>query len=168
MEDAINSKPAAFDHLFSIFRPWKVGDCPFNRLCWVLFRGIPAHVWNGEFFKVVASKVGTMVDCSSKTKSGSRLDVAEVLILTRNFGSTDRTLSVQVGGFHALIGIMKTQYNPTDWNGSSSGTGDISGSGVISKGMLSGGISSPARSTEQPHSRAIQLPNQLRRLVHIP
>ncbi|KAJ4823313.1 hypothetical protein Tsubulata_026619 [Turnera subulata] len=151
--DAINSKPEAINHLFSEFRPWKVGDFAFNRLCWVLFRGIPPHVWNEEFFKVIASKVGTMVDYSPETKPGTRLDVAEVLILTSNVGSIDRTLSVQVGGVQALIGIMETQYDPNVWSWSSSIVGSSSsGGGDSSDGTLPSVTPSHAKCTELPPS----------------
>ncbi|KAJ4823311.1 hypothetical protein Tsubulata_026617 [Turnera subulata] len=115
MNEVLRNTPKALSQICSEFRQWKTDDCTFNRLCWVLIRSTPPCVWNDEFFGAVVACVGVMVDCSQDTRSQTRLDVAEVLILTTDFGFVNRSLSVNIGGKQYNIGIMETQYDPLDW-----------------------------------------------------
>ncbi|KAJ4844996.1 hypothetical protein Tsubulata_038571 [Turnera subulata] len=119
MHETLRNKPSALAHLFSEFRLWKDGDSAINRLCWVLIRGIPPPVWNEDFLKAITARFGTMIDCSQDTKSKTRLDVAEVLVLTTDFGSLNRVFSVKVGAKQYKIGVTETQHDPLEWEWSS-------------------------------------------------
>ncbi|KAJ4822272.1 hypothetical protein Tsubulata_006378 [Turnera subulata] len=126
MHEFLRNKPPAIVQLCSKLRQWKSYDCHTNRLYLVLIMGTPPSAWNDEFFGVVASCVGTFVDCSQETRSQNRLDVAEVLILTTDFGVINRLFSVNIGGKMHTISLFETQYDPLDWVRSSS---FLSGSG---------------------------------------
>ncbi|KAJ4844559.1 hypothetical protein Tsubulata_008179 [Turnera subulata] len=58
----VQNKPAWFTRLFEVFRAWQDADTAFNRLCWVLIRGVPPHLWSKNFFQVLVSEFGSMVD----------------------------------------------------------------------------------------------------------
>ncbi|KAJ4849641.1 hypothetical protein Tsubulata_017751 [Turnera subulata] len=119
MMDFLNNKPELIDYLFNVFRVWQEGDFAKDRLCWTLFKGIPPQVWSWEFFQFVSTRIGTMIDWSMDTKSGDRLDVAEILILTPNKKFIDTVISVKVGDKDCVIGIAESQYDPLDWEWSS-------------------------------------------------
>ncbi|KAJ4848855.1 hypothetical protein Tsubulata_013656 [Turnera subulata] len=120
LHSVLRNKPPALTQIFSDIRKWKAGDRAFNRLCWVHLRGVPPCVWNEDFFGAAAARVGVMVDCSQDTRSQSRLDVAKVLILTNDFGFINRNFSVNIGSEQNIIGVMETQFDPLDWEWSSS------------------------------------------------
>ncbi|KAJ4843398.1 hypothetical protein Tsubulata_013304 [Turnera subulata] len=120
LHSVLRNKPPALTQIFSDIRKWKAGDRAFNRLCWVHLRGVPPCVWNEDFFGAVVVGVGAMVDCSQDTRSQSRLDVAKVLILTNDFGFINRNFSVNIGSEQIIIGVMETQFDPLDWEWSSS------------------------------------------------
>ncbi|KAJ4841792.1 hypothetical protein Tsubulata_040260 [Turnera subulata] len=106
MRTVVDSLPGDVAQLFSVFRAWENGDAAFNRLCWILIRGIPPHAWCDDLFKVLTNKVGAMVDCSTETRNRERLDVAEILVLTENMASINCVLPVNVGGKVFKISIM--------------------------------------------------------------
>ncbi|KAJ4851504.1 hypothetical protein Tsubulata_019406 [Turnera subulata] len=70
-------------------------------------------------FNFVSTRIGTKIDWSMDTKSGDRLEVAEILILTPNKKFIDTVISVKVGDKDCVIGTAESQYNPLDWEWSS-------------------------------------------------
>ncbi|KAJ4850098.1 hypothetical protein Tsubulata_030710 [Turnera subulata] len=97
MHVLLSNLPRALTQIYSEIRQWKEDDCAFNRLCWVLLRALPPCVRHDDFIGAIADGVGCMVDCSKETRNQSRMDVAEILILTTDFGCINRTLSVSIG-----------------------------------------------------------------------
>ncbi|KAJ4848088.1 hypothetical protein Tsubulata_026732 [Turnera subulata] len=95
-----NNKPKCIDQLFSSFRAWKDGDEAIDRFCWVLVKG-------------------SMVDWSQETKERNRLDVAEILVLTKSKNFINSVISANVGGKHCEIGAVESQKDPLDWEMSS-------------------------------------------------
>ncbi|KAJ4833849.1 hypothetical protein Tsubulata_015582 [Turnera subulata] len=112
----VHEKPEWVDLLFSIFRPWKFGDVSCDRLCWVLIKGTPPHAWSKDFFQLISTSVGSMVDWSLESKSGERLDVAEVLILTTSIKFINCSFQVTIGDDQFGISIVETQYDPQEWS----------------------------------------------------
>ncbi|KAJ4847388.1 hypothetical protein Tsubulata_014315 [Turnera subulata] len=62
MTSCVNTKPMRIQQLFSSFKPWQEGVKASDRLCWVLIKGAPPHVWTRDFFQLVTSSLGKMVD----------------------------------------------------------------------------------------------------------
>ncbi|KAJ4841102.1 hypothetical protein Tsubulata_035676 [Turnera subulata] len=120
LRSVLAEKPIIVDQIFREFRAWHESDTASDRLCWVLIRGTPPSLWNLKFFRAISAHFGSLVDCSSETTRQSRLDVAKVLILTSNFAFINRHLSIQVAGKEVKVGIIETQYDPLDWEWSSS------------------------------------------------
>ncbi|KAJ4844423.1 hypothetical protein Tsubulata_047869 [Turnera subulata] len=96
--------------LFDEFRGWWDVDAAFNRLCWVLIRGVPPHLWSRDFFEVLASNFGSMVDWSNNSRNRSRFDLAEVLILTSSNAFIDKVLSVKAGDTQFQIGVAESHF----------------------------------------------------------
>ncbi|KAJ4847756.1 hypothetical protein Tsubulata_041794 [Turnera subulata] len=115
----IMNQPEWVHLLFSSFREWKEGDAAVDRLCWVLVRGVPPKFWTEDFFRVTTSCVGKMVDWSTQTKSRSRMDVAEIFILTKNMEFINKILFVKIGNYSYKVGIFQTQFDPLHWDQSS-------------------------------------------------
>ncbi|KAJ4824095.1 hypothetical protein Tsubulata_044247 [Turnera subulata] len=82
MNELIGNKPVWFDQLLETSRPARDGDAAFNRLCWILVKGTPPGSWSENFFRILVSSFGYMVDWSSESRSLERMDVVEILILT--------------------------------------------------------------------------------------
>ncbi|KAJ4840890.1 hypothetical protein Tsubulata_010394 [Turnera subulata] len=112
----VHEKPEWVDLLFSIFRPWKFGDVSCDRLCWVLIKGTPPHTWSKDFFQLISTRVGSLVDWSLESKSGERLDVAEVLILTTSIKFINCSFQVTIEDDQFGISIVETQYDPLEWS----------------------------------------------------
>ncbi|KAJ4831209.1 hypothetical protein Tsubulata_030599 [Turnera subulata] len=119
LHSSLAKKPPVIDQLCSVFRAWKDGDGPVNRLCWVLIRGTPPGAWSKEFFQVVSARLGVMVDWSVDSMSMNRMDNAKILILTATSSFINCELSVSLGGTRFIIGVMETQYDPLEWEWSS-------------------------------------------------
>ncbi|KAJ4838908.1 hypothetical protein Tsubulata_006781 [Turnera subulata] len=112
----IGCKPDWFTPLFEVFRPWENGDSASNRLCWVLIKGTPPCAWSADFFRFITSSLGSMVDWSFESSSKNRMDVAEVLILTKSTTFINKVLSVQIGNKQFDIGVAESQHDPLDWD----------------------------------------------------
>ncbi|KAJ4844824.1 hypothetical protein Tsubulata_037122 [Turnera subulata] len=141
MNNTIQNKPVWFSQLFEEFRPWQDGDAAVNRLCWVLIRGVPPHLWSKNFFEVLVSKFGAMVDWSNDSRNLSRFDVTEILVLTSSNTFINKTLSAKVGSKQFVIGVAESQFNPLDWTWSKS-------TGVLTPHAE--GVSPPADGSGQP------------------
>ncbi|KAJ4824430.1 hypothetical protein Tsubulata_044224 [Turnera subulata] len=112
----INRRVDVISKSLEIFRPWKKGDSAFNRLYWLLVKGVPPHVWTEDFFRVIVSCVGTMVDWSSQSSSRTRMDVAEILILTDKNAFINKVLSVKIGEANYEVALFESQFDPLDWS----------------------------------------------------
>ncbi|KAJ4834995.1 hypothetical protein Tsubulata_027419 [Turnera subulata] len=125
MTSMTNNQTGWISQIFSSFRAWKEGDSAINRLCWILVRGVPANAWSSDFFRLIMSSVGSMVDWSSQAASKSKMDVAEILILTDNNAFINKLLSVKIGHRFYKIGLFESQYDPLDWDWSTHGASDV-------------------------------------------
>ncbi|KAJ4845034.1 hypothetical protein Tsubulata_023179 [Turnera subulata] len=112
----IQNKPIWFSQLFEVFRAWQDGDAAFNRLCWVLIRGVPPQLWSKNFFEVLVSDFGAMVDWSNDSRNLNRFDVAEILVLSTSNAFINKSLSAKSGDKHYVISVVESQFDPLDWN----------------------------------------------------
>ncbi|KAJ4843207.1 hypothetical protein Tsubulata_011405 [Turnera subulata] len=112
MNATIQNKPALFTQLFEVFRAWQDADVAFNRLCWILIRGVPPHLWSKIFSQVLVSDFGSMVDWSNESRSLYRFDISKVLILTTSNLFINKTLSAMAGDNQYVIGITESQFDP--------------------------------------------------------
>lgn len=60
--------------------------------------GIPLHVWEEGFFKLLGDKFGMFLDFHELTVSRNRLDVAQILVSTARMGFIDEHLRISVMG----------------------------------------------------------------------
>ncbi|KAJ4827440.1 hypothetical protein Tsubulata_011093 [Turnera subulata] len=74
------------------------------------------HVWTREFFQLLTSMFGTMVDWSSESRERRRFDVTEVLILTSSMKFIDSVINIDIEEHPYEIGIAESQYDPCDWD----------------------------------------------------
>ncbi|KAJ4847987.1 hypothetical protein Tsubulata_042091 [Turnera subulata] len=116
LNDMVTSKATIFSHHCATFRAWKDGDTSHNRLCWMLVKGVPPNAWNEDFFSLIMSSVGAMVNWSEKSRLRNRMDVSEILILTENCDWIHKTLSVKYGNNQFKIAMFESQFDPLDWS----------------------------------------------------
>ncbi|KAJ4830417.1 hypothetical protein Tsubulata_018094 [Turnera subulata] len=65
-DDMVEDKPLWFNQCFEVFKPWENSDGAYDRLCWVLVKGVPPCAWSKNFFQLVVSRVVTSVNFGSK------------------------------------------------------------------------------------------------------
>ncbi|KAJ4836648.1 hypothetical protein Tsubulata_033761 [Turnera subulata] len=165
MNKLVTSKPIWFNQLFELFRPWKDGDAAFNRLCWVLVKGTPPVAWTEEFFSVLVSGFGSMVDWSPETRSMARFDGAKILVLTKSNAFINKELSVKFGDKSFKVGIIESQHDPLDWTWSKPSLtvcASPSGNDVVA------GVVSQQSPSNQPRSPRADAPSQSPSFTHNP
>ncbi|KAJ4837027.1 hypothetical protein Tsubulata_027738 [Turnera subulata] len=155
MQKLANDKDAEALQVFHILRPWKEGDVAHNRLCWILIKGVPPNAWSKEFFQFIVSSFGSMVDWSPKTRSQTRMDVAEILILTDKVSFINKVLRVKYGNISYKIGMSESQYEPFDWVWSESG----GGSPAAKAGMVGKAIHHDVHRNISPDNIHVDLPS---------
>ncbi|KAJ4822305.1 hypothetical protein Tsubulata_034281 [Turnera subulata] len=116
LNDMVTSKETVFSQHCATFRVWKEGDAAHSRLCWMLVKGVPPNAWNEDFFSLIMSSVGAMVDWSEQSKLRTRMDVAEILILTENCSWIHKALHVNYGNNQLKIVMFESQFDPLDWS----------------------------------------------------
>ncbi|KAJ4847575.1 hypothetical protein Tsubulata_016196 [Turnera subulata] len=114
-QNMINDPNEELLQAFETFRSWKEGDGAHNRLCWIVVIGVPPNAWTEEFFQVIMSSVGVMVEWSPLTCSRTRMDVAEILILIESISFINKVLQVKFRSHCYEVGILECQYDPFDW-----------------------------------------------------
>lgn len=84
--------------LFEWVNAWSPREVCTDRLVWLRCNGVPANIWNIEFFKLVGDAIGKYFTVDASTAFESRLDVARILISKTVRSFIDKSMSIDVCG----------------------------------------------------------------------
>lgn len=68
------------------------------RSIWLKITGVPAHIWEERFFRLVSQLVGTFISIDDSTRDKVRLDTARALITTSAKEIINTVVEVKVNG----------------------------------------------------------------------
>ncbi|KAL2952388.1 hypothetical protein AAZX31_19G108500 [Glycine max] len=89
--------------LYSI-QKWMPAMKPEFRLIWIHIWGVPLEVWDAEQFAILLSTYGELIELDEETADRSRLDVARVLLRTKEKPFFSKSMVVTVNGTeHQLV-----------------------------------------------------------------
>ncbi|KAJ4832279.1 hypothetical protein Tsubulata_012226 [Turnera subulata] len=99
---------------FDSFKPWQQGDRAKNRKCWLTIRGIPLTAWSNEFFNLVGSFFGKVVQIAPETVSRKVLGGARIQVLTENDRLLNREMSVRIAGVSYSVAVVEDPVIPDE------------------------------------------------------
>lgn len=92
---------------FKEVKRWSLSRVARRRRVWLRIYGIPLHVWDEPFFKVLGSKFGTFLDFDEDTVLARRLDVARIQVSTTRMGFIDEQLRIVVVGANYSLWVVE-------------------------------------------------------------
>lgn len=113
IEDASDWIHEKFDDI----RKWSQSEVDNERLVWVRCHGIPVHAWNNEFFSAIARKFGTFLGVDENTRKNESLDLARILIRTKDYDVFNMVLYANINGSMFHIKVLEEWCGPMRWDG---------------------------------------------------
>ncbi|KAJ4843138.1 hypothetical protein Tsubulata_039728 [Turnera subulata] len=93
---------------FQTLTPWNHGMRAVNRRRWLTLRGVPLNAWYQEFFDMVGSVFGRLIQIDTDTANRRFLGDACIQVLTEQGGVINRTMDVTVGGKKYKIDVVES------------------------------------------------------------
>lgn len=119
MERARESNRCRWEANFKEVRRWLPELVAKRRNVWLQVYGIPLHIWDEDFFKLLGTKFGVFLDFDECTIEKKRLDVARILVDTPRLGVIDEMINISVVGERYKIWVMEEAMNMVEgrWKG---------------------------------------------------
>ncbi|KAJ4829582.1 hypothetical protein Tsubulata_031645 [Turnera subulata] len=109
---------------FQSLKPWSQGMRATNRRCWLTLRGVPLNAWCHEFFMMIGSVFGSLLQMDPDTASRRYLGEACIQVLTEHGGTVNRALEVMVAGQKCKIDVVESWFTVVKGKHHSSDTTD--------------------------------------------
>ncbi|GKV14958.1 hypothetical protein SLEP1_g25756 [Rubroshorea leprosula] len=98
LKDLIESAKDWFNQWFDEVQPWSPKMVATERFVWVKCYGVPLHVWNPEYFTIIATLWGKFISLDESTRLKKRFDVARILISTSETNLISKALWFKING----------------------------------------------------------------------
>ncbi|KAJ4851249.1 hypothetical protein Tsubulata_012489 [Turnera subulata] len=92
---------------FQSMEPWRHGIRAENRRCWLSLRGVPLNAWCNEFFAMIGSFFGQLLQVAPDTERRKCLDGACIQVLTTRGDVINKCLEFKVGGQDYKIDVVE-------------------------------------------------------------
>ncbi|KAJ4828126.1 hypothetical protein Tsubulata_050450 [Turnera subulata] len=90
--------------------PWQHGMRAVNRRCWLTLRGVPLSAWCHDFFEMVGSFFGKLLQVDEDTADRRFLGDACIQVLTEQGGAINRTLDATVAAQKCRIEVVESYF----------------------------------------------------------
>ncbi|KAK7277149.1 hypothetical protein RIF29_18300 [Crotalaria pallida] len=116
IEELLKTEKEWFESIFLEMRKWSPSEVVRERYVWIRCFGIPVQAWEEDFFSMLASKWGRMVELERKTKNRERLDIGSFLIATTSNRCIDESIPVKVGDLIVDIRVVEDPLEMMGWD----------------------------------------------------
>ncbi|KAK7259210.1 hypothetical protein RIF29_24810 [Crotalaria pallida] len=116
IEELLKTEKEWFESIFLEMRKWSPSKVVRERYVWIRCFGIPVQAWEEDFFSMLASKWGRMVELERKTKNRERLDIGSFLIATTSNRCIDESIPVKVGDLIVDIRVVEDPLEMMGWD----------------------------------------------------
>ncbi|KAK7276033.1 hypothetical protein RIF29_17164 [Crotalaria pallida] len=114
--ELIDKEKAWIDAWFSKIERWTPKVKMKERLTWVVFYGVPLHLWNDNCLTQLFNVVGSLIKLDPTTVSRKRLDFACGLISTLSLTRIDKVIKVKAGNMEYDVSFMEVTGGGEPWN----------------------------------------------------
>ena len=97
--------------IYSI-QKWTQGMTPEFRLAWIHIWGVPLEIWDAEHFQTLLSTFGEVVELDEETADRLRLDVARILIRTKENPIFSKSMVARVNDTEHLLFLREEVSRP--------------------------------------------------------
>lgn len=109
-EEVLRNNEEEFSRWFVEIRPWNSNMVATSRSIWLKILGVPAHIWNENFFRQISQLVGSYISIDDSTRDKMRLDIARVLINTSVKEIINTVVEVKVNGIMYNIRMLEESF----------------------------------------------------------
>ncbi|KAJ0575245.1 putative RNA recognition motif domain, nucleotide-binding alpha-beta plait domain superfamily [Helianthus annuus] len=114
-EEFIKLKEELWSIWFVSLYPWEGQNLPFQRLAWILIKGVPLQFWGPDIFNQIGKLVGKVIIPSRASDDDVDLSVNKIGVLSNKVGRINCKLTLQWGGEPCFIWISETDTDPPEW-----------------------------------------------------
>lgn len=80
VDNFVEERKCWWEKWFVSIQPWRPCDVDVDRFAWLCIRGVPCHMWNTNFFKILINNKGTFIKCDESTLAKFSMEEARVCI----------------------------------------------------------------------------------------
>ncbi|KAF1865921.1 hypothetical protein Lal_00033383 [Lupinus albus] len=107
IEAFLEGEPAWFQSRFCVLRKWVPKDLASERFIWVRCYGVPLHAWEENFFKLLASSLGTFLGLDHWTRSHHHLEYGRFLVAIPFLASVDKSCLVRIDNIDYEVKLVE-------------------------------------------------------------
>ncbi|CAI8594473.1 unnamed protein product [Vicia faba] len=91
---------------------WREEGVDKERVTWLRVYGILCHVWNFNFFEMLANKVGKYVCCDENTLNSANMDITRILVRTTCCLVLNESFNVLIDDIVFRIKMLDDSHGP--------------------------------------------------------